>query len=72
MGKVIENFRDDLVKFAEVAESLENTFIKNKIEIKSTLDNETFSELIENLDNNSKDSTCVISIGNVDFIFLRK
>jgi|APGre2960657373_1045057.scaffolds.fasta_scaffold00437_18 hypothetical protein len=73
MGKNIENFRDQLGKLAEAVEIFENTFINDgDLEIKVSLDEGTFINLMENLNNGSKDKKCVISIGSVNFTFLKK
>jgi hypothetical protein len=73
MGKNIENFRDQLGKLAEAVEILENTFINNgDLEIKVSLDKDTFISLISHLNNKSKDDRCVISIGNANFTFSKK
>jgi hypothetical protein len=37
-----------------------------------SLDNDTFSNLLKTLRNNSDDLKCTISIGDVDFTFLKK
>ena len=70
MGKVIENFRDELAKLAQSVEILETTFISDsKQEIKITLDEQTFNSLILQLNNFSNDKSCIISLGNAQFIF---
>ena len=73
MGKDIENFRDQLTKLAESVEILENTFLnEGNIEIKVSLDEDTFLSLMDNLKNKNKEDKVVISIGSVDFTFLKK
>jgi hypothetical protein len=73
MAKNIENFRDQLTKLAESVEILENTFLnEGNIEIKVSLDEDTFLSLMDNLKNKNKEDKVVISIGNVDFTFLKK
>jgi hypothetical protein len=71
MGKDIENFRDQLTKLAESVEILENSFLINgDISVTTKLPEEDFNKLMRSLNNQSKDNRCVLSIGNVDFIFL--
>ena len=69
----IENFRDQLTKLAESVEILENTFLNDGIiEIKVSLEEDTFLDLMKNLNNKINDNKIVVSIGNVDFTFLKK
>jgi|APGre2960657373_1045057.scaffolds.fasta_scaffold00996_2 hypothetical protein len=71
MGKDIENFRDQLTKLAESVEILENSFLINgDISVTTKLPEEDFNKLMRSLNNQSKENRCVLSIGNVDFIFL--
>jgi hypothetical protein len=73
MAKNIENFRDELTKLAEVVEILEKSFLsKGDIKVEVLLDDDTFSNLLKTLRNNSEDLKCIISIGDVDFTFLKK
>lgn len=73
MAKNIENFRDELTKLAEVVEILEKSFFsKGNITVEVSLDDDTFSNLLKTLRNNSSDTKCTISIGDVDFTFLKK
>ena len=73
MAKNIENFRDQLGKLAEAVEIIESTFInEGEIEFKVSLNEDTFNDLMKNLNNRTKDDKCIISIGNVDFTFLKK
>ena len=73
MAKNIENFRDELTKLAQVAEILEKSFLsKGEIKVEVSLDNDTFSNLLKTLRNNSDDLKCTISIGDVDFTILKK
>jgi hypothetical protein len=73
MAKNIEKFRDELTKLAQVAEILEKSFFsKGEIKVEVSLDNDTFSNLLKTLRNNSDDLKCTISIGDVDFTFLKK
>ena len=73
MGKNIENFRDELTKLAKAVEIIEDSFLSNgQTEVKVLLDDNTFSSLMRNLNNRTEDTKCVVSIGNVDFTFLKK
>ena len=73
MAKNIENFRDELTKLEEVVEILEKSFLsKGDIKVEVSLDDDTFSNLLKTLRNNSEDLKCIISIGDVDFTFLKK
>ena len=72
MAKNIENFRDELVKFATVVENIEETFLGNDpIETSGYLEENIFEQISKEL-NNGKRNKCVISIGNVNFTFLKK
>jgi hypothetical protein len=73
MGKVIENFRDELAKLAQAVEIIESTFISNsQQEINVTLEESTFNSLMQQLDKFSKENKCIISLGNTQFTFLKK
>ena len=73
MAKNIENFRDELTKMAQAVEMLENSFIGQDLdEIKVSLDEDTFNRLMIELNNNSNDNKCTVSIGSANFIFLKK
>lgn len=73
MAKDIENFRDHLTKLAEAVEILENTFINDgDIGVVVTLDETKYQSLMRTLNYQSNDSKCIVSIGNVDFTFLKK
>lgn len=72
MAKNIENFRDELVKFANIVEILESTFIENEqSEFVTYLDEKNFNEISKELNSNQKNK-CIVSIGNVKFTFLKK
>jgi hypothetical protein len=72
MAKNIENFRDELVKFANIVEIVETTFINDEpSELITYVDEPLFNKISKEL-NNTQKSKCVISIGNVNFIFLKK
>lgn len=73
MGKNQESFRDDLEKLAQVSDLIESSFIKNeKVEVKVSLDEGTFSNLLQHLMINQNEKKCVIQISNLEFTFLRK
>lgn len=73
MAKDIENFRDHLVKLAESVQILENTFLNNgEIGINVTLDESNYQDLMRTLNHQSNDIRCIVSIGSVDFTFLKK
>jgi hypothetical protein len=73
MGKNIENFRDELTKLAKAVEIIEDSFLSNgQTEVKVLLNDDTFSSLMINLNNRTQDTKCLVSIGNVDFTFLKK
>ena len=73
MGKNIENFRDELTKLAKAVEIIEDSFLSNgQTEIKVLLDDDTFFSLMKNLNNRTQDTKCIVSIGNIDFTFLKK
>jgi len=72
MAKNFENFRDELVKFANVVEIIEDTFLgHDSLEVIGYLDENIYEQLSKELDTNQKNK-CVISIGNVNFTFLKK
>ncbi len=72
MAKNIENFRDELVKFANIVETVETTFIGNESsELITYIDEDLFNKISKEL-NNTQKNKCVISIGNVNFTFLKK
>lgn len=73
MAKNIENFRDQLAKLAESVEILENTFISDgDVEINVKLDEESYNSLMINLNNQANKNNCIVSIGSINFIFLKK
>lgn len=73
MAKNIEDFRGELSKMAQSIEILENTFIKQGLdEIRVSLKEDTFNDLMVELNNNNKDDKCIVSIGNTNFIFSKK
>jgi hypothetical protein len=72
MAENTDSFRGELVKFANIVEILENTFIgKESVEVISYLDENNFKKLSNNL-NSVQENKCVISMDKVNFIFLKK
>jgi hypothetical protein len=58
---------------AQAVETLEDSFIgQNLDEIKVSLNEDTFNRLMLELNNNTNDNKCTISIGSANFIFLKK
>jgi hypothetical protein len=58
---------------AQAVEMLENCFIGQDLdEIKVSLNEDTFNRLMLELNNNSNDNKCTVSIGSANFIFLKK
>jgi hypothetical protein len=73
MAKIIENFREELIKMAQAVETLENTFIGEDLdEIKVSLEEDTFNRLMSELNNKNNEDKCIISIGGTNFIFSKK
>lgn len=73
MGEIITDIKDQLKKLAEIAEIIDNSFLKNeKIELKVSLNEDTFNSLTQKLNYNTEDGKCVVSIDNVEFTFLKK
>lgn len=73
MGENQENFRDKLTKMAQIVELSEGIFKNSKkITINVDLDEYEFNDISRNLNKNNKDERAIISIGDVEFIFLKK
>lgn len=73
MGEDETGFRSDLVKMAQVVEILESTFKNtNSTNIIIELNEKDFSKILKNLNSNNNDTKSIISIGNVNFTFLKK
>lgn len=73
MATAQESFRDELTNLAKAVEIIENSkLIKENVEIISELNNKDFFALMGFLKNRSDENRCVISIGSVNFIFLKK
>lgn len=68
-----ESFRDELTKLARAVEILESsTLVKENVEVISELNEKEFNDLMLKLNNRSNEDKCVISIGSVNFTFLKK
>ena len=68
-----ESFRDELTKLARAVEILESsTLVKENVEVISELNEKDFNDLMLKLNNRSNEDKCVISIGSVNFTFLKK
>ena len=73
MEKNNNGFGVELAKLAEVVEILDNSFFaSNESEIFITIDQKKFNEVLKYLNYNTEDEKCKISIGNVNFTFLKK
>ena len=73
MGENQENFRDKLTKMAQIVELSEDIFKNSKkITFNVDLDEYEFNDISRNLNKNNKDERAIISIGDVEFIFLKK
>ena len=73
MGTNEESFRNQLIKMAQMVEIIEDPFKESKntqvnIELKET----DFDNMCRELNNDIKNDKSIISIGNVEFIFLKK
>lgn len=65
-------FRDELSKFAKIADLLEESFISQGIvDFEIKVDETKIDFLTKNL-NTGKNDKLIIGIGNVNFIFLKK
>lgn len=72
MAKNNDVFRDELSKFAKIADILEESFVsQGVVDFEIKLDESKIDFLTKNL-NTSKNDKLIISIGNVNFIFLKK
>ena len=73
MGENEESFRDKLVKMAQSVEIIESVFNNgSNIKINIDLNENDYNYISKNLNTNQKDEKSIISIGRVDFIFLKK
>ncbi len=72
MAENNEGFRDQLIILAEIVEQIEKSFIgKDNTDIEIRLTDYKFNYLSEQLKNNNKDKV-IISIGDCNFIFLKR
>ena len=73
MGENTENFGSEIAKLAEIVEILDNSFFySNNVDMTITLDEVRFRKLLNYLNYNTEDKKCIVSIGNVNFTFLKK
>ena len=73
MGTFSERFGEELTKLAQIVETIDNSFLKNgDVEINVKLNDRDYLNLVQNLGNNIEDKKCIISIENINFIFLRR
>jgi hypothetical protein len=72
MAENNESFRDELGKFAKIADLLEESFIgQTNVDFEIKIDESKIDFLVKNLNTNKNDKL-IVSIGNVNFIFLKK
>jgi len=72
MAKNNDVFRDELSKFAKITDILEESFLtQGVVDFEIKVDESKIDFLAKNL-NTSKNDKLIISIGNVNFIFLKK
>ncbi len=73
MGENTENFGSEIAKLAEIVEILDNSFFySNNVDMTITLEEVKFRKLLNYLNYNTEDKKCIVSIGNVNFTFLKK
>jgi hypothetical protein len=73
MGQNYDGIGDEIKKLAEVVEILDNSaFNSNQTEITIPLDENMFQKILTYLNYKTTDKKCIVSIGNTNFIFLRK
>jgi len=73
MEKNTDGLGVEIAKLAEVVEILDNSFFaSNETEIIITIDQKKFSEILKYLNYETQDEKCIISIGNMNFTFLKK
>jgi hypothetical protein len=72
MAENNEGFRDELGKFAKIADLLEESFIgQSNVDFEIKIDETKIDFLAKSL-NTDKNNKLIISIGNVNFTFLKK
>jgi len=73
MGTNEESFRVQLTKMAQMVDIIEDTFKESKnIKVNIELMETDFNDMCRELNNDIKNDKSIISIGNVEFIFLKK
>lgn len=73
MGENNQNFGGEITKLAEIAEILDNSFFySTQVEMTITLEETRFIKLLNYLNYNTEEKKCIVSIGNINFIFLKK
>ncbi len=73
MGENTENFGSEIAKLAEIVEILDNSFFySNNVDMTITLEEVKFRKLLNYLNYNTEDKKCIVSIGNINFTFLKK
>ena len=73
MGTNEESFRVQLTKMAQIVDIIEDTFKESKnIKVNIELMETDFNDMCRELNNDIKNDKSIISIGNVEFIFLKK
>ncbi len=73
MGENNQNFGSEIAKLAEIAEILDNSFFySTQVEMTITLEETRFIKLLNYLNYNTEEKKCIVSIGNINFTFLKK
>ncbi len=73
MGENNQNFGSEIAKLAEIAEILDNSFFySTQVEMTITLEEARFIKLLNYLNYNTEEKKCIVSIGNINFTFLKK
>ena len=73
MGENNQNFGGEITKLAEIAEILDNSFFySTQVEMTITLEETRFIKLLNYLNYNTEEKKCIVSIGNINFTFLKK
>jgi len=72
MEKNTNDLGVEIAKLAEVVEILDNSFFAStNTEISINIDTKKFDEILKYLNYRTEDGKCIISIGDVNFTFLR-
>ncbi len=73
MGENNQSFGGEIAKLAEIAEILDNSFFySTQVEMTITLEETRFIKLLNYLNYNTEEKKCIVSIGNINFTFLKK